>query len=368
MWPLSSLAQLVLTGSHSITVRATAYTAAYGAVTMPVSSGSITCDATSQVRRTGTVGIADPVWWPADPLAVLSPLGSELAVEYGIVIPQVGTEWVPVIRGPITEVRRDRPYSSGDAALTVSVADRSSTVAEARFEQPTQTHAGATNVAEITRLITAVLPGVTVIDRTGSTQVAARLDIERERWADGIEVLTDAIGAETFADAIGNFVIRPTPTLADPVAWVIAAGADGVLVSKSDTQTRSLTYNEVVASGQRSDGTPPVYAIVADTDPTSPTYINGPFGRRPRFYTSPLLTTVTQCRTAAAGLLARTTGMQATVTLTAITNPALDAGDVIAVVQGSTRTLHIVDTVSIPLGVGEAQQITTRSLVLPAES
>lgn len=368
MWPLSSTAQLVLTSSHRISVRATAYTSAFGAVTLPVASGSITADATSQVRRTGTVGIADPLYWPADPISILSPLGSELFVEYGVHIPRQGTEWVPLFRGPITEVRRQRPYTSGDASLSVTVADRSSKVAEARFEQATQTRSGATNVAEIARLITDVLPTANVIDQTGSTQVAAQLDIDRERWADGIEKLADAIGAECFADALGNFVIRPTPTLSNPIAWVISSGRGGVLVSKADQQTRSLTYNEAVASGQRTDGTPPVYAIVQDTDPTSPTYIGGAFGRKPRFYSSPLLTTVAQCQTAAAGLLARTTGMQATVTLTAITNPALDAGDVIQVVQGSRQSLHIIDSVTYPLKVGDAQSITTRSLTLPQES
>jgi hypothetical protein len=368
MWALSSTAQMVLTSSHAVDVRATAFTSSYGAVTLPVSSGSITCDATSQVRRTGTVGIADPVYWPGNPLSILSPLGSELLVEYGIVIPRQGTEWVPLIRGVITDVARQRPYGSGSDPVTVTLADRSSRVAEARYEQPTQTVSGATNVTEITRLVTEVFPGITVTDLTGSTQVAAQLDIERERWADGIEKLADAIGAEVFADPLGNFVIRTTPTLSNPVAWVISSGRGGILVSKSDTQTRSLTYNEVVASGQRTDGTPPVYAIVQDTDPNSATYIGGAFGRKPRFYSSPLLTTTAQCQTAAAGLLARTTGMQGGVTLTSVTNPALDAGDVILVQQGKTQALHIVDTVTFPLKVGDAQSITTRSVTLPQES
>jgi len=368
VWPISSTAQNVLTGSHVIDVRATAYTAGYGAVSLPVASGSITVDATSQIRRTGSISIADPVYWPADPLAILSPLGSELLVEYGIVIPRIGTEWVPVIRGPIIEARRQRPYSSGDGAVSVNVNDRSALVAQARYEQPTQTVAGATNVAEIARIIREVVPAAAVNDLTGSTQVAALLDIERERWSDGIEKLADAIGAECFADPVGNFVIRTTPTLSNPVAWVVASGRGGILVSKADTLTRELTYNEVVASGQRTDGTPPVFATVSDNDPTSATYIGGPFGRRPRFYSSPLLTTVAQCQTAAAGLLARTVGMHASVSLSAIVNPALDAGDVVAVVQGKTTTLHIVDTLTVPLRVGDAQQITTRSLTLPAEA
>lgn len=369
MWRLSTAARNTLAASHGIAPRATAYTSAYGAVpNLPVTSGSITVDATSQVRRTGTIGIGSDAYWPADPLAVLSPLGSELGIEYGIGLPDGTVEWVPVFRGPITDAQRTRPVSSGDAAITITVADRSSKVAEARLEQPSQTVVGATAVAEIRRLITAVLPNVTVTDLTGSTQVAAQLDIERERWADGVERLADSIGAEVFANPVGEFAIRPTPMLTDAVVWVASTGSGGVLVNLDERKTRDLTYNRIVASGQRTDGTPPVWASVSDNDPTSPTYINGQFGIKPRFYTSPLLTTVAQCTSAATAWLARTTGMHGTVTLTTLVNPALDAGDVLLVRDGRSSAIHIIDTLTVPLSPTDTQQITTRSLELPPES
>jgi hypothetical protein len=368
VWPISAAAQHQIANSGAITVRATAYTATYGVVSdLPVTTGSITVDATSQTRRTGTVGIGEDGYWPADPFAVLSPLGSELGIEYGIPLLTGTIEWIPIFRGPITDCARQRPASSA-AALTVTVADRSSKVAEARFDQPTQTIVGATAVAEIRRLITDVLPSVTVTDLTGSTQVAAQLDIERERWADGIEKLADSIGAEVFADPLGNFVIRPQPVLTNPPVWVVASGEGGTLISIDEQQTRDRTYNRVVASGQRTDGTPPVWAAVSDTDPLSPTYIGGQFGVKTRFYSSPLLTTVPQCTSAATALLARTIGMHGKVTLTTLVNPALDAGDVLAGRVEGTVSAHIIDTVPIPLPVGDTQQIATRSIELPAES
>jgi hypothetical protein len=60
--------------------------------------------------------------------------------------------------------------------------------------------------------------------------------------------------------------------------------------------------------------------------------------------------------------------MQATVTLATITNPGLDAGDVLTVRDGGTVEAHIIDSVSIPLRHSDMQQITTRSMTLPAES
>lgn len=369
MWePFSALAQETITRSHSITIRGTAYGATIGMLTdLPISGGVVTVDATSQVRRIATVSIGRPDLWPANPTDVLSPLGSELFLEYGVVLPGVGVEWVPLIRGVISDADRERPVVNSDGSLTLSLDDRSSKVAEDRLDAPAQTAAGATTVAEIRRLIQESLPDVAVTDLTGSTQIAPTLDIERERWADGIEKLADSIAAEVYVDPQGDFVIRPQPQITDPSVWEVRSGRGGILVAKKEKLTREKVFNKVVAFGQRSDGTPPVRAAVADTDPTSPTFYGGAFGRKPRFYTSPLLTTTQQCIDAATALLARVQGMQASVELQAIVNPALDAGDVITVRDAGKVQQHIIDRLTIPLKLGQAQQLTTRSLDLPPE-
>lgn len=369
MWPLTAAAQNTLVADHSIDVRATAYSSNFGAVSdLPISDGTITVDATSQVRRQGTVTIADTAYWPDTATSILSPLGSELLIECGIVIPGVGTEWVPVIRGVITDVERSRPTrSGGQGAFTVSLADRSIKVAQARFDAPTQTVAAATVVTEIRRLITEVLSTATVTDLTGSTTVAAQIEINRERWADGVEKLADSIGAEVYADPLGTFYIRAQPVITASPVWVVSTGDGGTVLALDEKTTRDLTYNRVIASGQRTDGTAPVSATVSDTDVNSPTYVGGPFGVKTRFLVSNLLTTVPQATTAATALLARTTGMHGSVTVSTVTNPALDAGDVIQVREGSLLLNHIIDSVTIPLAPKGIQRIKTRSLDLPPE-
>lgn len=368
MWPFSATAQQVISASHTIDVRCTATTAVLGVVTdLPVIDGTVTADATSQVRRTATLTFGDPTYWPANPTDILSPLGSELLIERAVVIPGVGPEWIPLITGVITKVGRKLPTSSD--GLQVTLADRSSKVAEDRFTVPAQVGGGTTTAVQaITALVQHQYPTVVVIDKTGSSTVTPVLDIERDRWADGVEKLADSIGAEVFFDQLGRLVIRPQPTLADTMVWQIGIGAGGVLVTRDDEQTRDLVYNQVVANGQRTDGTSPVSAIVSDTDPTSPTWISGPFGTKPRFYSSPLLTTVPQATAAATSLLERARGMQASVDLTAIVNPALEPGDVIKVETSGAPQAHIIDKVVTPLRPTGVQQITTRSKTLPAES
>jgi len=366
MEPLSTAAARKLAGHHSMLVRATAYSANFGSVPgLPIKGGTVTVDATSQTRRSASLDFADARYWPRDPYAILSPLGSELLVEYGIVLTRSSTEWIPVIRGPITEVRRQQPVSGSQAAFTVQLSDRSLKVADAKFDAPTQTLVGATTVSEIRRLITEVLPSVTVTDHTGSSQVAAQLEMERERWSDGVEKLADSLGAEVFATTTGDFLIRAVPTLAasTPV-WIVSTGDQGTVVSLDEVATRELAYSKVVASGQRTDGSPPVWAAVSDTNPQSPTYINGPFGTKTKFYSSNLLTTTGQCTTTATAILERSRGMSGSITMSLITNPALDAGDVVLVRDERTHldTSHIIDSVTIPLAPSDAQRITTRSM------
>lgn len=364
MWAtLSAPAQQALQRSHTIKIRGTAYGPSIGMLTnLPISDGEVVIDAGSQVRRTAKIRIADPSMWPANPLDILSPFGNQLLIEYGIVLSRGETEWVPLIRGVISDADRERSAMRGDGTVQLSLSDKSSLVAEDRFEAPTQTLSGFTTISEIARLIQETLPGVTVTDRTLSSQVAAVLDMQRDRWAEGVEKLSDSIGAETFADPVGGFIIRPQPQISDPSVWTITSGRGGTLVGKNESLTREKVYNRVVAVGERVDGTPPVRSVVSDTDPNSPTVYGGAFGKKPRFYGSPLLTTTGMCTSAATALLARVKGIQASVTIQSVTHPGLEAGDVITLVDEGRTQSHIIDRVTIPLSVKTAQSISSRSL------
>lgn len=368
MYPISAAARQVLRGSHGITARAMAYTATGVLPDLPLTGASVTVDGTSQVRRTGSATIADPSLWPSSALSPLSPVGSELRIDFGIIIPgQDEPEWVPMIRGPIQSVADKLPSTD---PITVKLSDRSAGVNQARLLSPGQTIAGRTYVQEITRLITEVQPAATVLDYTGDTTVCPVTEIEAERWKDGVEPLATAIGAEVYAAADGEtYIIRPQPTLSDPPVWVVDAGRGGVMISCDREVNRDGIYNAVTARGSTTDGTTPVSATVVDDDVASPTYYGGPFGQRVRYYVSPLLKTVEQCQAAAAALLARTKGYVATVKVEQLTNPALESGDVILVVMpdGTTQT-HIIDSLPIDTSPGATQQLTTRSIdVLPSE-
>lgn len=363
MWPLSTPARQALVQSHSIAVRATAY-GQFGTQEIPVAGGQVTSDAGSQVRRQATLETSLALW-PVDPHSILQVTGTEIQVDYGIIVPgRTDPEWVPLIRGLVAKASRRRPIPSS-GTLSVQLVDRSAKVAQDKLLAPASTVSGALTTVEIRRLIQESLgTSVAVVDRTGSTRVAPQIQIEKERWADGVEKLADSIGAEVFADPTGSFVIRTQPTLADPAVWVVASGAGGLLVERDDELDRDGVYNGVIVRGERADGTAPVTATVWDTDPASPTYYLGPLGRKPREYSSPLLTTVAQCQAAGAAILARYRGANAKVGISTIVNPALEAGDVTTLLDEGRRQAHIIDKVTVPLSPSALQPLETRSLDL----
>jgi hypothetical protein len=370
MWNLSDAARANLATVHTIDVRAVVTSPTFGTRRLPIVDGVVEVDSGSQVRRTATI-VTDPNLWPVSPNDLLAPFGATCRIDRGVVIPgQDEPEWVPQGLFHLNKNRRTRSASS-TSAPTISLVDPSQRVAEARFEAPTQTLAGATYVAEITRFIREVL-GATwpVIDLTGSPAVCPVMDIARERWSDGIEKLADGLAAEVFFDPMGQAVIRPQPKLSDAPVWYARTGPGGNILETDEEWNRDDVWNVWVVNGVRADGTPPVSATVADLDPNSPTYVNGPFGRKPRYYTTPLATTAGQCTTIGQAMLARYTGRGCQVGLNLFVNPALDSGDVIEVEDDELgRALHIIDKLSVPLTAEGQQPLETRSnLMLPSES
>jgi Domain of unknown function (DUF5047) len=364
--PISTRALSMLRGSHAIDVRATAFSPNQAQYSdLPITGGSVTDDSTSQVRRSATVYIADPNLWPRSAFDSLSPYGSELQIDYGIVVPGLDTEWIPLIRGVVQTDIANIPETSQGLQLTL--ADRSQFVHDDQAPVPIQVGGSGTIPAAIKALILSTYPTVAFLDLTGNTTVAPAITIQQDRWTEGVEVYATSIGAECFVDPTGQFVLRPQPTLSDPALWVVETGPSGNLVTSQRTRSRELVYNQVVASGESSTGAAPVTATVTDLDPTSPTYYNGSFGRKPRFLVSAALTTTGQCTAAATALLARAQGADTQVQMTAITNPALQSGDVELLRGSAGELVHIIDSHTVPLDLSGTQAITGRSKQLPPE-
>ncbi len=361
MYAVSDTFLAALRNPHSVVVTVEAWrSGSLVASDLPVEGGQVTVDSGSRVRRKLDLTLApETALWDT-----LAPVGTELRVRRGIRYPNGETETVPL---GVFDVDVQRLGYTPGGRLALTAPDRWVRVQRAQFETPTKPTAGTRISAEIARLVTQAV-NVTPSNTASSTVNVPAVIWERDR-DEAIGQLGKSIGAEAFFNPDGNVVIRDVPTLANPAVWLVDASASGVLLAADRERNRQRTYNVVIVASDRTDGQAPFAPqTVADNDTTSPTYVGGPFGRVPYFFTSPLLTSAAQATAAGTTLLNRVRGLAAQLALESVVNPALDGGDVINVLLPPERAdlprpveRHIIDALTVPLTVDGTQSITTRS-------
>lgn len=357
MWPVSPLWIPALTASHKITNRVEVWRGDSLLGSLPEADATVSCTAKNRVRR--SLGLVVPEsYFPSEPDDLLAPYGNELRVFRGIDYGS-SSEEVPVFRGLVKQVDSRKRF---DGQLTVTADDLMAVVNDARFEQPRAAPVINTT-GGIAALIVEVAPGGTavVIDPTvKDAAIPSGLLWDRDR-GQAVDDLAVSIGGEVWFDPSGVPRITTPALLSDPAVWTLADGVGGTVVSDARTVSRDGVYSVVVVVIERSDGSAPILVSVADTDPTSPTYADGPFGRVPRFYKSPLVVSVDQAVTAGQALLAKSTGLTRSRVIECVPNPALEAGDRVDIDVAGVVEQHIVDSFTLPLGATGPMQLTTRS-------
>lgn len=325
---------------------------------LAVTSGVVDYDRSAAVMGRCRITLAEPALVP-NPTGPLTPYGYELRVRRGVRYGNGTTELVDL--GIFPTQRSDLSGNVLDADLIGR--DRSQLVIDARFEDDYAIAAGTNYGTAIQALIGAGVPGLTYLFPTTSfTTPALVYPMGSDRW-DAAQEMAASVGWELYFDGLGRCVARPEPSVATgtPV-WTVDDGADGVLIAADLSLDRATTYNKVVASGENSALDAVFRGEAADLDPLSPTYYLGSFGRKPYFLRSPLYTSDAQCAAAAARQLTKVVGVARSLRLAAVTQPALEAGDVITVRRSALGVdeVHVIDKLSIGLGAGDAMRIESR--------
>jgi hypothetical protein len=315
--------------------------------TLEVTGGTVTCDETSKVRRTLSLPTSNVELDPRDAADLLAPFGTELAVYAGMQFAgQV--EEVPVGVFSIETTGR----GGWSEPLTLTGFDRAGVLGEARFLQPWNTLSGTPVVEEIAAMILSVLPLVEVLDLTGSEATTRAATWDRDRW-DAIGNLAAGIGAEVFFDQMGRAVIRDVPTVAaliefghDPLL-IHANRDDSDLLDVATAMSRADVYNAVVAS---SDQDVPVTAIAYQA--TGPLRYRHGF-QKPRFYSTPVVTTYDGIAQAAASMLAKSMAYSRKVDPEVLPDAAMDAGSLVTLTLPDEQvSARIASAFVLPLGLG----------------
>jgi hypothetical protein len=356
MYPVSETFARALRQAHAAVSRVDASLGgSLIAEDVPISDGQVTVSPGSGVRRTLDLTIADRGLW-----STLDVIGVELRPYRGIRFPNGTREMVP--QGVFSLDSQAMSVGPAGGIQVRAAPDRFAKVQRAQFETPTASIPSAQIRSEISRLVTGAVSGITVTTTATRTDTVGPIVWEQDRAGAAADLAT-SIGAEVFFDVNGDLVIADAPLLGQTPVWTVDASLTGVLLGGERSRDRQRTYNVVVAYPSNLTGAAP-YApvVVADNDPTSRTYVGGPFGRVPYRYTSPAMTTSGQATAAATALLNRVKAVNAQLSIESVVHPGLDRGDVITVLTpDGTTERHLIDSLTIPLTVNGSQQITTRS-------
>lgn len=358
-----------LRNPHTVVARVDAWSGARLILRdVPFSDGSVSVSSGTGVRRKLDLTVPDTSLWD-----VLSPVGVELRAWRGIRFPDGTEELVPL--GVFSLDQQSRPVRTGGGISISSAPDRFAFLQRARFETPRVSESGLTNVEQIIRLAGEVVDsspetgGLTTANPLRETKVAVLVwDKDRDK---AIQDLATAAGVEAFYGPTGQFTVRDVAVMDTHPVWRIRTGPGGVMVSGTSTRDRTRVYNVVVVVSTKTDGVIPFPPqIVEDTDPLSPTNVNGPYERCPYFLSTATLGTAADAYQAGKALLAKVRGRFIDMTVETVVNPALDSGDTVSVAteDGNSR-LYLLDSFPIPLGASTGtQSLTLRSLAAVSDT
>lgn len=325
---------------------------------LPFIDGDVQATLGSQVTRNLNLTV-DERFYPANVTDLLAPYGNRLRVWRGVALDSDVTSYVwEVFHGRIQDAQ-----DNDDGTVSVSASDRAQEVLDFGFQVPENSNVGSTVAAEVQRLI-----GDAVPDAVFGTFDATTLTVPMEAWegdrGGALEELASSVGAYWWALADGTFVLRQVPwTTAGAPVITLTDQPGGTILTARPARSRSQVYNSWSVTGERADGSAPVYALRTDANPASPTYINGNFGRRTNFaYLN------TPGDFGAADNVARVK-LQSSIALTenwsyaCAADASVELGDVQRLLVRGRDVLQVVSSFSLPLGLGD-MQVETRSQVL----
>ena len=358
MYPVSDRFLARLAESHEVATELLLFLTDGRTAPLEHTGGSVQVDRAQAIRRTCTVTIADPSLIPRTPTDQLATYGARLRIRRGVYYGDGSSELVPLGVFRLDSVSGD----VNDGPVTLSGKDLAAFIQDDKFTTPWRST--GTVIAAITALVQRSLPDAEVVATIADAAIGQRtFDIEADPWA-ACQEIAAAAGAEVYPSPEGTFTISTLPDiLTTTPAWEIAAGEGGSYIRANRGMTSDQVFNGVLARGENTaDGVAPVSYLATDSDTSSPTYWGGPFGRRPMFYSSPTLTTLGACTSAATLKLAQAKAPNASGDISSLPNPALEPGDVLRIVHpDGSRELQQVASFTVPLETGGDFPISTIS-------
>ena len=374
---------------------------------LPVETGTMTIDNTGVQRRRATMTIAPiQVGAPDSPLptsvnSALTPYRNMVLLYYG-----VGNGDTPVPSGSapqgsmyllgiftLTDVKVSVTHA-GKTTIQMDLQDLSQEVARRVLTKPYVTSNGVLMTRAVQELLdysaqsgfhipwfqADANPAQTSTGSSPGTHYAAGYtwDEGQDPW-EACQQIAEACGMQLYFTPTGvcqmSYIPNPYTT---PTCWTYATGlapnVNPMITSIDRTFSQSQVFNfvEYVVEGANANPSPDLLytgtsflAQIGDTDPSSPTYMYGPYGVAADVQFDMLNYQPETALIAAKARLRRDLGAADMVTFTALPNPAHEAYDRITVLAPEIGLAqdYIIDTVELPLDAGKDMTVTARRVV-----
>lgn len=351
-----------LTGSYQPTVQVDAwYDGELVLQGVPVAGGRVTLDRTRAMAGSLSLDAAatDESLIPTSWDSPLAPYGSVLNVRAGIRFGAESGESVSLGWYRIDSADPKEwwvPYQGADLSqpptwvcrgtlVSVEASDRMSLLDDAKFIVP-EAPASLTSVkTEIVRLARDHVP---IDDLSPITDAAIPRSITYQTSrVEALQALADVLACWVRMSPGGGLNLVPqTPASLTPV-WTISVGEMGHITDWGRKLDRAELRNGVVSKGQTAAGNPVQGVAVEETGPLR---WGGPLGTIPEEHSSNLLTTEAAAQADAETRLARMIRERvAPVSVTCVSNPALELDDVVALELPDRTLTGQVAQLTIPL-------------------
>lgn len=256
--------------------------------------------------------------------------------------------------------------TGGGLSIKISGVDPSRAISRNTWEQPFSVPSGLSYATAVRLMVQNRLPSQTdeqfSLASTPSTTPLLVFGVGQggDPWQD-IQDLAAAIGYEVYFDPAGVCVFRPIPdpTKGVPV-WTFDEDLSPTMVSASRELSDEDTVNYVVVKGASTSSQNPVTAYAFDNNPSSSTYVNGPFGTVSAVITMSQIITQEDVQAAADAFLNDSLGAAEKVVLVCVPMPALEPGDIVTVSVSDVKAsgTYLINDMTTPLSPAEGQTLT----------
>jgi len=355
MRPVSAQFLDALGSPHKVCTTITATTPLGDEITLKPLGGRVVCDTASIRRRSANI-TAEAT--PAEVRLITTP-GTLFRIDHGIDYRHGDPELVPVFHGELADP--DEPLASG--SISLAFLDDTARLARCPFVTPYVPFAGITRAIAIRDIVLAASPlTAMIITATDTGTVGAQMFTGSRLSA--IEKLATDGNIEAFFDPTGTFIIRDAPSTSTPPVWTIKAGRGGTLMKANRRRPLTKLINSVQVRPSGTSGSQvwkPQTATITDiANPLHPNYI----GLATFIIDSPSIDSTASAVDIAYKNLARRASIPVSLSLAALSNPALEGNDVIGIqtaAAGQNEALgfqHWIDAFDIDLKAGSMNVVT----------